>query len=95
MRKQNGRFETLHARKYLQQLGKHFAHKVEVSFSETYCCVSFPFGQATISASETALDVSLSGETEEALSRGRLVIDSHLKRFAFREAFEEMKWQEL
>jgi hypothetical protein len=94
MKHQTGFFATPHALKYLQQLAKHFAHKVDVTMDDTECEVSFPFGPAKLSANPGELRVRLSGETDEALSTGRMVMDSHLKRFAFREAFEQMAWHE-
>lgn len=93
MQKQFGKFETSQASRYLQQLCKHFAHKVEVSSDPLRGEVAFPFGPALLSANETALIVELTGPDQTALARGRSVIDSHLKTFAFREGFETMDWQ--
>ena len=93
MRKQTGQYETQHASKYLQQLCKHFRHKVNVTYDIQQGDVAFPFGKATLEATDEALVVVISGEDDNALTRGRMVIDSHLKRFAFREKFESMAWQ--
>ena len=93
MLKQTGHFETPHASKYLQQLCKHFGHKVEVSFDAAQGKVAFPFGPATLHATEERLSAGISGRDEAALARARAVIDAHLKTFAFREDFEQMAWQ--
>ncbi|MDE4134504.1 DUF2218 domain-containing protein [Phaeobacter sp. QD34_3] len=94
MLRQTGRFETRHASKYLQQLCKHFAHKVEVNHDSSAGQVAFPFGPAHLRATEQALVAEISGADDAALSRGRGVIDSHLKTFAFREDFETMTWSD-
>lgn len=93
MFKQSGQFETQHASKYLQQLCKHFAHKVEVTYDTAQGEVDFPFGKASLQATDGALCAEISGETETALAKARAVIDVHLKTFAFRESFEQMDWQ--
>ncbi len=88
-----GRFETAHASKYLQQLCKHFAHKVEVTYDAQSGRVVFPMGTAALAATPEALVVSISAGSDEAIAQGRSVIDSHLVRFAFRENFEAMSWR--
>lgn len=87
-----GTFQTSNASKYLQQLCKHFAHKIEVEFDETSGRAALPAGPATLTATDDALRVEISAETGEGLERARHVIDDHLKRFAFREGFEQMAW---
>ncbi|KUF11078.1 DUF2218 domain-containing protein [Pseudoponticoccus marisrubri] len=89
---QTGRFETAHASKYLQQLCKHFAHKVEVSFDSETGTAALPAGPARLQAADGALTVTVTGADADALDRARHVIDSHLARFAFREGFETMDW---
>ena len=89
-----GQFSTPNASKYLQQLCKHFAHKVEVDYDPQQGRVSFPFGKAVLSASDTSLSVEIAAEAPEALQRAKSVIDIHLVRFAFREDFKSMDWCE-
>ncbi|OIQ28014.1 MAG: hypothetical protein BM562_13660 [Alphaproteobacteria bacterium MedPE-SWcel] len=93
MFKQLGQRATPNAKKYLQQLCKHFGHKVDVTFDETQGRICFPFGPVHLTATETTLQADLTGEDEETLSRARQVIDSHLERFAFREGFYELNWE--
>lgn len=87
-----GTFETQNARKYLQQLCKHFAHKVEVRFTETDGEAELPCGVTHMSADENRLLVSMRPETDAAVAQGKFIIDSHLQRFAFREDFQAMEW---
>lgn len=87
-----GQFATEHASRYLQQLCKHFAHKIEVQFDETSGMAQFPFALARLTATAKGLSVVLTAETKEGLEQGRGVLDSHLKTFAFREGFTTMNW---
>ena len=87
-----GRFETPRASGYLQQLCKHFGHKVEATFDERSGTIVFPAARATLAATDEALSVTLEADGAEDLERMRGVIDSHLARFAFREGFERMAW---
>ncbi|WP_460272434.1 DUF2218 domain-containing protein [Celeribacter sp. ULVN23_4] len=89
---QTGRFETQHASKYLQQLCKHFAHKVEVEYTSTAGQAALPSGPATLEANEQSLIVRLTAQDDVGMGKARAIIDVHLKKFAFREAFEEMAW---
>lgn len=88
----NGRFETPNASKYLQQLCKHFAHKIEVKFDETKGECQFPMGRAVLEADEAALTVRLEIDDPARMADGHSVIDKHLERFAFREDFTTMDW---
>lgn len=93
MARDTGRFETPKASQYLQQLCKHFGHKVEASWDGTAGSIAFPMARASLEADPSVLVVTLESGREEDLARAREVIDSHLKRFAFREGFERMDWQ--
>ena len=85
--------KTENASKYLQQLCKHFAHKVEVDYDETQARAALPVGPATMNADDSVLRVNITAEDEEGLARARHIIDDHLRRFAHRENFEHMTWQ--
>ena len=87
-----GHFATPRASGYLQQLCKHFGHKVEATFDERSGVIAFPAARATLAATDEALSVTLDAESVEDLERMQGVIDSHLARFAFREGFERMDW---
>ncbi|GGB06985.1 DUF2218 domain-containing protein [Allosediminivita pacifica] len=90
---ETGVFETSNASRYMQQLCKHFAHKVEVEYDEKQARAALPVGPATMNADDSVLRVNISAEDEEGLARARHIIDDHLKRFAHREDFEGMNWQ--
>ncbi|WP_226782799.1 DUF2218 domain-containing protein [Oceaniglobus trochenteri] len=89
---EEGRFETVNASRYLQQLCKHFAHRVEVRFDAQDGTAMLPAGPATLKATGDALTVTLTGDDATGLEKSRHVIDSHLERFAFREGFTTMQW---
>ena len=91
--KETGVFETANASRYMQQLCKHFAHKVEVDYDETQARAALPVGSATMNADDSVLRVNITAEDEEGLARARHIIDDHLRRFARRENFEHMTWQ--
>ena len=79
------RVETEHASKYLQQLCKHFAHKVQVDYDPHNAKVSFPFGPCELEAVGGHLDMLCQAESEEGLSQMQSVLDQHLAKFAWRE----------
>lgn len=87
-----GRFQTLNASRYLQQLCKHFAHKIEVQYDAHEALCQLPVGPARMTATEGELIVQVEAPDAEGLARARGVIDSHLQRFAFREDFSAMDW---
>lgn len=94
MTKLSGYYETPNARKYLQQLCKHFAHKVDATYEDEHGLVQFIFGPAHLDADSQGLKVSFDLNKVEAVDPAKHVIDSHLAKFAFREGFTSMKWQD-
>jgi hypothetical protein len=84
---------TANAGKYMQQLCKHWNHKLEVDLSEQRGVVKFPSAVATFDARADALQVTIKGEEGEAVERMKAVVASHLDRFAFREAPLQFDWQ--
>ncbi|MDH2326777.1 DUF2218 domain-containing protein [Cereibacter sp. SYSU M97828] len=66
---------------YLQQLCKHFGHKIPVEFTPDRGRITFEMGVAELEAAEDALILRVTGD----LDRMEAVIASHLERFAFRE----------
>lgn len=84
---------TPNASRYLQQLCKHWAHKLAVSFTPEQGNVRFPSGSELILAA-TAEDLCLTlhvpdGEDAENM---RQVVQNHLDRFAHREAPLRYDW---
>ena len=86
------RFETPNGAKYLQQLCKHFGHKVAVEFDDTSGHAELPPGRATLVADDDGLNVVVTADDEKGLSVARYIVEDHLKRFAFRENFEALDW---
>lgn len=82
---------TNRANSYLQQLCKHFGHKVPVEFTPETGRINLPFGTCELQAVETTLTLTASGELG-SLKRLEQVISDHLARFAFRENIT-LTWQ--
>ena len=76
--------ETEHTSRYLQQLCKHFGHKVPVTYTATQGHVTLPFGTCTFEADARLLRLSVKG-TSHDLHRLERFVGEHLARFAFRE----------
>lgn len=85
---------TPNASRYLQQLCKHFAHKVAVDFDPQSARVDFPFGDCRMRADGEALQIDCVCPSPEALARTRFVIDDHLTRFSWREK-PQIVWTEI
>jgi len=75
---------TENASRYLQQLCKHFAHKVDVDFTPDAGTVSLPFGTCHLTANAEQLVLKGTSKTSN-LPRLESFLGSHLARFAFRE----------
>jgi uncharacterized protein len=84
---------TANGGKYMQQLCKHWSHKLEVDLSEERGVVKFPAAVATFEPAADALLVTIEGEEGEAVERMKGVVASHLDRFAFREAPLPFDWK--
>ncbi|MDA7423991.1 DUF2218 domain-containing protein [Thalassococcus lentus] len=82
---------TPHGSKYLQQLGKHFGHKVPVTFTTTEAEVTLPFGACKMTATEADLSITVLGKSHD-LERLERFVGDHLARFAFREN-PTLTWQ--
>lgn len=76
---------TEHASRYLQQLCKHFAHKLPVSFDPAAGSIGFDIGECRLQAEGGTLRLEAEAPDEARLARLKEVIASHLLRFAFRE----------
>lgn len=96
------RVPTAHASRYLQQLCKHWAHNLEVSYTPEAGSVVFPHnargadwpgdGRLTLTAHADALECCVEGSSPEHLEGLKGVVASHLDRFAFREAPLSFPW---
>ncbi|MEM6384381.1 MAG: DUF2218 domain-containing protein [Pseudomonadota bacterium] len=84
-------FETANASRYLQQLCKHFGHKVPTQFTPTEGHVSLPWGECDLTATDSALTLQASAAQSKLPKIERFLAD-HLARFAFREP-HTLVWQ--
>ena len=57
-----GRLGTPKASQYLQQLCKHFGHKVEASWDETAGTIALPMARLRVEASPSELVVTVEAE---------------------------------
>ncbi len=89
------RVPTGSASRYLQQLAKHWSHKMEVSFTAEEGRIAFPGGSVLeMKAESDTLDVVLTIPDGDDVERMRDVVSSHFDRFAFREAPLTFDWRE-
>lgn len=77
--------KTAHARKYLIQLCKHFAHKVKVEYSDTNGHVDFPAGPCTLSVDDNGLSFLCQSNEAWGIQIIQSTIEQHLMKFAWRE----------
>ncbi len=88
------RVPTASASRYLQQLAKHWSHKMAVSFTAEEGRIAFPGGAVLeMKADSDTLDVVLTVPDGGDVERMRGVVSSHLDRFAFREAPLTFDWR--
>ena len=89
------RVPTQSASRYIQQLAKHWSHKMTVVFSAEEGTIDFPNGsRLAMRADSDSLEVVLTVPDDEEAERMRGVVASHLDRFAFREAPLTFDWRE-
>ncbi len=87
------RVPTQSGSKYMQQLCKHWSHKLEVEFDAEKGRVELPGAQAIMLVESDALVVTLAGEDDAAVTKMQEVVAVHLDRFAFREAPLAFDWK--
>lgn len=63
------RFEIPNGSKYLQQLCKHFGHKVAVEFDDNSGHADLPPGRATLVADDAGLNVVVTAKDEKRAGR--------------------------
>ncbi len=92
MAKASASVPTRNGGKYVKQLLKHWAHKLDVEETDGLGIVRFPSATATMRAGAEALEVVIEAEDAATVERMQGVIASHLDRFAFREAPLTFDW---
>ena len=86
--------------RYVQQLAKHWGHKMAATWEERGEAgghAEFPFSDAENAQMDIRLDgiaITLTTPDHESNVRLRQVIERHLDRFAFREAPLSFEWKE-
>lgn len=70
---------------YVEQLSKHFGHKINVERQTDEVVFHFSAGTARAQAEGDILRLSAQAETFEQLQKLQEILGSHLERFAFRE----------
>ena len=84
---------TKNGSKYLQQLCKHWSHKLTVAFDADKGTVTFPNAVATMTAQPASLLVTIEAPDAETVEAMKGVVARHLDRFAFREAPLPFDWK--
>ena len=94
---------TASASRYLQQLCKHWAHNLAVTFNAEKGRIVFPKdarglsfpgdGTVTLRADETGLEVLVAASAPEQLEGLKGALASRLDRLAFREAALAFDWR--
>lgn len=92
MASSKARVPTANGAKYMIQLCKHWAHKLEVEQEGDTARVVFPEGIARMTADAGALEVAIEAAEKETVDRLKDVVARHLDRFAFREAPLPFDW---
>lgn len=95
MKSTTAQVPTRNGSKYLQQLSKHWSHKLDVQFTADHSVIRFPVAVTTMQAGEDRLTVVIEAEDEETVERFKGVVATHLDRFAFREAPLTFEWSEV
>jgi hypothetical protein len=83
---------TEHGRRYMAQLVKHFAHRAPASLDAREGHIRFEAGEVRLRAADDTLMVIAEAAAPEGLDRLERVVESHLKRFAFREPQLAVEW---
>ncbi len=83
---------TANGGKYVRQLCKHWAHKLDVTLDGDTGIVRFPNAEAVMTGEADAIRIALTADDAETAERMKDVIERHLDRFAFREAPLTYQW---
>lgn len=76
---------TPNASRYLQQLCKHFEHKLPVSYDASTGSIAFASGVCALTADADALTMVVTPTSPDTLAQVQDVVARHLVRFGFRE----------
>jgi hypothetical protein len=93
MQEATTRFATENGQKYLTQLCKHFAHKIDVTQADDQGELRFSCGTGYLQADPDGLNIWVQSPDEANLTDTKSVVEDHLLRFAFRENSGPLLWQ--
>lgn len=93
MTEAHAQIATPRASRYLQQLCKHFAHKLPVEFDAAEGRIGFPIGDCRLRADGERLKLDLTAPDGTQMTQLKDVVVRHLLRFAFREDMA-IAWQD-
>jgi hypothetical protein len=82
---------TTMAGRYMNQLCKHFAHKLPATLGEREGRIEFASGVCTLAVEGDLLVLDAAAPDEAMLDRLQEVVARHLERFAFRDK-PEVRW---
>ena len=83
---------TAHASKYLQQLCKHFGHKIPVEVTGEAALLRFDAGEGRLVPQPGGIALSVEAATAEDTAMLADVLERHLLRFAHREDPAALVW---
>jgi hypothetical protein len=92
MMRSDARVATALPSRYLEQLCKHFEHKLAVTREHGRGTIAFSAGLCELAAESDALVLHVAASDATALGMLEDVVARHLKRFAFREE-PDVIWQ--
>lgn len=91
MMQSEARVTTERASRYLQQLCKHFAHRLPTSHTPQEGRIEFGVGVCALQAEPETLILTADAPDAASLDRLEDVVARHLERFAFRDK-PEIRW---
>ncbi len=78
--------KTEHAKKYLVQLSKHWAHKfADLTYTDQRADIPLPGAPCVLLADSSGLGIKLHSDSAETLARAQSAVADHLRRFGHRE----------
>jgi hypothetical protein len=91
--KSSATIPTTNGRRYMIQLCKHFGHRVPATFDDREGEIVFEGGKVGLRAAPETLMLWTEAPEIADVQRLEQVVESHLKRFAFREPDLALDWR--
>ncbi|WP_020181473.1 DUF2218 domain-containing protein [Methylopila sp. M107] len=88
-----GHAATTRGALYVEQLCKHWSHKLQVERSGASALIRLPSGaRIALAPDPEGIAISITAADASALDQAKSVLTAHLDRFAFREAPIPVQW---